>query len=543
MKIYTVGGAVRDRLLGRPVVDRDHVVVGATPDDMVAQGFQPVGKDFPVFLHPVTHEEYALARTERKSGRGYKGFTVYATPDVTLEEDLRRRDLTINAMAEDEAGALVDPYGGQRDLTARLFRHVSEAFAEDPVRILRVARFAARFADFAVAPETNALMRRMVDDGEVDALVPERVWQEVARGLMEARPSRMFRVLRECGALGRLFPEIDRLFGVPQPPEHHPEIDTGEHVMRVIDWAAQRGCSLPVRFAALTHDLGKGVTPPEQWPAHHGHEAAGVELLRGLCERIRVPVDCRELAVAVAREHGKVQRALELRPGTLVELLERVDAFRRPERFDDFLLACECDFRGRPGYEERPFPAPDHLRRALAAAQAIDAGAVARRSDPARIREAIFQARSEAVAAWRNAQSVQHWAHFPHQADMGVRGVGPTLAAAFEQAALAMTAVVTDPARVAADQAVDVQCEAPDDELLLVDWLNALILEMAARHMLFGRFEVAVDGHRLRATAWGEAVDPDRHRPVVEIKGATYTELKVGRDESGRWLAQCVVDV
>jgi tRNA nucleotidyltransferase (CCA-adding enzyme) len=543
MKIYTVGGAVRDRLLGRPVVDRDHVVIGATPDDMVAQGFQPVGKDFPVFLHPATHEEYALARTERKSGRGYKGFTVYATPDVTLEEDLRRRDLTINAMAEDEAGMLVDPYGGQRDLAARVFRHVSEAFAEDPVRILRVARFAARFADFAVAPETNALMRRMVDNGEVDALVPERVWQEVARGLMEARPARMFRVLRDCGALARLFPEIDRLFGVPQQPEHHPEIDTGEHVMLVIDWAARQGCSLPVRFAALTHDLGKGVTPPELWPAHHGHEAASVELVRALCERTRVPVDCRDLAVAVAREHGKVHRALELRPGTVVELLERVDAFRRPERFDDFLLACECDFRGRPGYEAKPFPAPDYLRQALAAAQAIDAGAVARRADPAHIRQAIFQARAEAVAAWRDQQLAQHWTHFPHQADMGVRGVGRTLAAAFEQAALAMTAVVTDPAKVAADQAVDVRCEAPDDELLLVDWLNALILEMAARHMLFGRFEVALDGHCLRATAWGEEVDPDRHQPAVEIKGATYTELKVGRDESGRWLAQCVVDV
>ncbi len=543
MKTYTVGGAVRDRLLGRPVVDRDHVVIGATPDDMVAQGFQPVGKDFPVFLHPATHEEYALARIERKSGRGYKGFTVYATPDVTLEEDLLRRDLTINAMAEDEAGALVDPYGGQRDLVAKVFRHVSEAFAEDPVRILRVARFAARFADFAVAPETNALMRRMVDNSEVDALVPERVWQEVARGLMEAQPSRMFRVLRDCGALARLFPEIDRLFGVPQQPEHHPEVDTGEHVMLVIDWAARQGCSLPVRFAALTHDLGKGATPPERWPAHHGHEAASVELVRALCERTRVPVDCRDLAVAVAREHGKVHRALELRPGTVVELLERVDAFRRPERFGDFLLACECDFRGRPGYEAKPFPAPDYLRQALAAAQTIDAAAVARRADPAHIRAAIFQARAEAVAAWRDQQSAQHWAHFPHQADMGVRGTGPTLAAAFEQAALAMIAVVTDPAKVAALEAVEIRCEAPDDELLLVDWLNALTLEMAARHMLFGRFEVALDGRRLRATAWGEAVDPDKHQPAVEIKGATYTELKVGRDETGRWLAQCVVDV
>jgi tRNA nucleotidyltransferase (CCA-adding enzyme) len=543
MKIYTVGGAVRDRLLGLPVADRDYVVVGATPDDMVAQGFQPVGKDFPVFLHPQTHEEYALARTERKSGRGYKGFTVYAAPDVTLEADLLRRDLTINAMAEDAAGALIDPYGGQRDLDARVFRHVSAAFAEDPVRVLRVARFAARFTDFVVAPETQALMRQMVDDGEVDALVPERVWQEVARGLMEAQPSRMFRVLRDCGALTRLFPEIDRLFGVPQPPEHHPEIDTGVHVMLVVDWAARQRFSLPVRFAALTHDLGKGATPPALWPAHHGHEAAGVELVRALSERIRVPADCRDLAVAVAREHGNVHRAPELRPGTLVELLERVDAFRRPERFTEFLLACESDFRGRPGYEDKPFPAPAYLRQVLGAAQSIDAADVARRADPARVREAIFQARAQAVAAWRDRSAGQHWEHFPHQADMGVRGVGPTLASAFEQAALAMTAVVTDPAGVAATQAVAIDCEAPDVELLLADWLNALILEMAARHMLFSRFEVALDGQRLHATAWGEAVDAQKHQPAVEIKGATYTELKVGRDESGRWLAQCVVDV
>jgi tRNA nucleotidyltransferase (CCA-adding enzyme) len=402
MKIYTVGGAVRDALLGRPVVDRDYVVVGATPAEMVALGYRPVGQDFPVFLHPDTHEEYALARTERKSGHGYKGFTVYAAPEVTLAEDLRRRDLTINAMAQDESGTLIDPYGGQADLQARLFRHVSPAFAEDPVRILRVARFAARFTDFGVALETLALMRRIVEEGEVDALVPERVWQEVARGLMEEMPSRMFRVLRECGALARLFPEIDRLFGVPQPPQHHPEIDTGEHVMRVIDWAASQGMNLPVRFAALTHDLGKGVTPPEEWPRHHGHEARSVELVRALSERIRVPADCRDLAVAVARDHGLVHRALELRPATVVELLERVDAFRRPERFEDFLLACECDFRGRPGYEERPFPEPDHLRQALRAASSIHAAEIARRAAPARIREAIFQARAEAVAAWRD---------------------------------------------------------------------------------------------------------------------------------------------
>jgi tRNA nucleotidyltransferase (CCA-adding enzyme) len=404
MKIYTVGGAVRDQLLGRTVADRDYVVVGATPDEMIALGYQPVGKDFPVFLHPHTHEEYALARTERKSGRGYKGFTVYAAPDVTLEEDLLRRDLTVNAMAMDESGALIDPHGGQRDLAAHLFRHVSAAFAEDPVRILRVARFAARFTDFAVAPETNALMRQMVDNGEVDALVPERVWQEIARGLMESQPSRMFLVLRDCGALAKLFPEIDCLFGVPQPPEHHPEVDTGVHVMRVVDWAARQGMSLPVRFAALTHDLGKGATPPELWPRHLGHEAKGAERVRALAERIRVPADCRDLAVAVARDHGNVHRALELRPGTVVELLERVDAFRRPERFEEFLQACECDFRGRPGYEDKAFPAPGYLRQGLMAAQAIDAAEVARRAAPAGIREAIFQARTAAVAAWRDRQ-------------------------------------------------------------------------------------------------------------------------------------------
>ena len=405
MKTYVVGGAVRDRLLGLPQSDRDHVVVGATPDDMVAQGYQPVGKDFPVFLHPDSHEEYALARTERKSGRGYKGFVVHAAPDVTLEEDLLRRDLTINAMAEDAAGQIVDPYGGQVDLAAKRFRHVSEAFAEDPVRILRVARFAARFTEFSVAPETRALMQSMVEAGEVDALVPERVWQELARGLMEAQPSRMFQVLRDCGALARLLPELDRLFGVPQPPEHHPEVDTGVHVMLVVDWSAAQGFELPVRFAALTHDLGKGVTPPEFWPKHHGHEARSVELVRALCERLRVPVDCRDLAVAVARDHGNAYRAAELRPATLVELFERVDAFRRPERFAAFLQACECDFRGRPGYETKPFPAPGYLREALEIARAVDAGAVARAADPARVREAVYEARAQALATWKRSLS------------------------------------------------------------------------------------------------------------------------------------------
>ncbi|WP_310447499.1 multifunctional CCA addition/repair protein [Thiobacillus sp.] len=401
MKTYIVGGAVRDRLLGLPVVDRDYVVVGATPEQMVALGYQPVGKDFPVFLHPESHAEYALARTERKSGKGYKGFTVHAAPDVTLEQDLSRRDLTINAMAEDGDGNLIDPYGGQRDLAAKLFRHVSAAFAEDPVRILRLARFAARFTDFRVAEETRALMQQMVAAGEVDVLVPERVWQEIARGLMEAQPSRMFQALRDCGALARLFPEIDCLFGVPQPPAHHPEIDTGIHVMLVVDWAAAQGYSLPVRFAALTHDLGKGVTPPELWPKHHGHEAKSVERVRELCERVRVPADCRDLAVAVARDHGNVHRAQELRAATVIELLERVDAFRRPQRFTEFLQACECDFRGRPGYETRAYPAPAYLMQAFAVARAVDAGEVARATAPDKVREAVFRARAAAVEAWK----------------------------------------------------------------------------------------------------------------------------------------------
>jgi tRNA nucleotidyltransferase (CCA-adding enzyme) len=398
MKVYTVGGAVRDALLGLPVADRDYVVVGATPEEMVAQGFVPVGKDFPVFLHPQTHEEYALARTERKSGRGYKGFVVYASPDVTLEEDLRRRDLTINAMAMDEAGKLIDPFGGQADLRARVLRHVSDAFVEDPVRILRVARFAARFADFTVAPETMALMRRMVAAGEVDALVPERVWQEVSRGLMQARPSRMFRVLRECGALAKLFPEIDRLFGVPQPAAYHPEVDTGEHVMLVVDWAARHGYALPVRFAALTHDLGKGVTPPAAWPAHPGHEAAGARLVLALAARLRVPGECRDLAVITAREHGNAHRALELRPGTLVDLLERVDAFRRASRFEAFLDACASDFHARPGWEDRPYPQAERLRAALAAAKAVDAGKIAQSVAPEGIRDAVRSARIASVA-------------------------------------------------------------------------------------------------------------------------------------------------
>ncbi|MBB5390243.1 metal dependent phosphohydrolase [Herbaspirillum sp. SJZ130] len=406
MKTYTVGGAVRDGLLGLPVKDRDHVVVGATPEEMLAQGFRPVGKDFPVFLHPDTHEEYALARTERKTAPGYKGFAFHAAPDVTLEDDLARRDLTINAIAQDQDGALVDPYHGQADIERRIFRHVSDAFIEDPVRILRVARFAARFADFSVAPETNALMRRMVEEGEVDALVPERVWQEIARGLMEAKPSRMFEVLRGCGALARIMPELDALWGVPQPEQWHPEIDTGVHVMLAIDWAAGQGYALPVRFAVLMHDLGKGATPPEMWPRHHGHEARSVQLAEQVCARLKAPGDCRDLALMTAREHGNVGRAFEMRPATLVTLFSRCDAFRKPQRFVDMLRASECDHRGRTGFDARPFPQAAYLEGALKAAQDIDAGAIAGlyQAQPQKIPEAIHAARSEKVAVFVAAQ-------------------------------------------------------------------------------------------------------------------------------------------
>jgi tRNA nucleotidyltransferase (CCA-adding enzyme) len=399
MKTFVVGGAVRDALLGLPVQDRDHVVIGATPDQMVALGFTPVGKDFPVFLHPSTHEEYALARTERKTAPGYTGFVFHAAPDVTLEQDLIRRDLTINAMAQGEDGVIVDPFGGQKDLQARIFRHVSDAFAEDPVRILRVARFAARFTDFTVAPETNALMHAMVAAGEVDALVPERVWQELARGLMEAKPSRMFDVLRACGALERILPELDALWGVPQPEKHHPEIDTGVHVMMVIDYAAQRQYSLPIRYAALMHDLGKGATPREEWPTHHGHEARSVRLVEKVCKRLKIPNECRDLAVMTAREHGNVGRALELRANTIVTLFERCDAFRKPQRFIDMLHASECDHRGRTGFADKPYPQAPYLQSALSAARAVNGGEIAQRhtEQPQRISDAIHKARVMAV--------------------------------------------------------------------------------------------------------------------------------------------------
>ena len=398
MQIFSVGGAVRDELLGLPVQDRDYVVVGATPEQMIALGFKPVGKDFPVFLHPQTHAEYALARTERKTAPGYTGFAFHAAPDVTLEQDLARRDLTINAIAKSESGALIDPYHGRRDLDAKILRHVSSAFAEDPVRILRVARFAARFADFVLAGETLALMRQMTDQGEVDHLVRERVWQEFSRGLMEDKPSRMFEILRNCGALQKILPEVDALWGVPQRADFHPEVDTGVHVMMVIDMAAQMRSALPVRFAALTHDLGKGDTPADVLPRHIGHEARSVALLGPLCERLRVPADCRDLALLVARFHGDIHRVDELKPVTIMKVFEHCDAFRRPERFAQVLQASEADYRGRLGFESRPYPQAAQWQRALAAAQAVDAGAIAQAcTDAAQIPQRIHQARVAAL--------------------------------------------------------------------------------------------------------------------------------------------------
>lgn len=402
MQIYTVGGAVRDELLGLPVQDRDYVVVGATPEQMLAQGYRPVGKDFPVFLHPQTQEEYALARTERKTAPGYRGFVFHTDSAVTLEQDLARRDLTMNAIAKGDDGELVDPFDGRADLHNRLLRHVSPAFVEDPVRILRVARFAARFVDFQVAPETNALMQEMVRQGEVDALVPERVWQELARGMMEQKPSRMFEVLRACGALARILPELNALWGVPQPARYHPEIDTGMHVMLVLDYAAARGYSLGIRLAALFHDLGKGTTPAALWPSHHGHEARSVVLVQEICARLKIPNDYRDLAIITAREHGNVGHAFELRPATIVDLIARCDGWRKPQRFDDMLLASECDRRGRSGFEEVSFEQRAYLWGALQVAQAVDAGAIAAglREQPQRIPDAILAARVEAVTAY-----------------------------------------------------------------------------------------------------------------------------------------------
>ena len=409
MRRYLVGGAVRDALLGRPSADRDWVLVGADVNALLAAGYIAVGQDFPVFLHPQTREEHALARTERKTAPGYRGFAFQAGAQVTLEEDLLRRDLTINAIAQDDAGALIDPFGGQRDLQAKVLRHVSPAFAEDPVRILRLARFAARFADFSVADETRALMRQMVEHGEVDALVAERVWQELARGLMETRPSRMFEVLRDCGALARLLPEVDRLWGVPQRADYHPEIDTGVHLMMVLDMAARLGASLPVRFACLGHDLGKGTTPADVLPRHIGHEQRSAALVRQVCDRLRVPVACRELADVVAREHGNVHRSAGFNAAAVVRLIERCDGLRRPERFAEVLLACECDARGRLGLGEAPYPQRQRLADALTVARTIDAAGLAAQAaadglkGPA-IGAVILAARVQALdAAWAGA--------------------------------------------------------------------------------------------------------------------------------------------
>lgn len=389
---------MRDRLLGLKVKDCDWVVVGATPEHMESLGYKPVGKDFPVFLHPETHEEYALARTERKSGRGYKGFTVQASPEVTLEEDLRRRDLTINAMAEDEHGALIDPYGGQADLSAKILRHVSPAFAEDPLRILRVARFAAQLK-FTVADETLTLMRAITASGELPDLTPERVWQETARALAEPHPRCYVEVLRACGALAVLFPEIDRLFGVPQRADYHPEVDTGAHLLLVLDQAARLSTDPCVRFAALMHDLGKGTTPADLLPRHHGHEERSVRLLEKLCDRYRVPNDYRELAITVARYHGLCHRADELRPETTLKLLQSADAFRRPERFEHFLLACEADARGRLGLQDRPYPHADLLRRARQTAMAVDTTALLERGLTGEsFAEELHQLRTAAIA-------------------------------------------------------------------------------------------------------------------------------------------------
>lgn len=373
MQVYKVGGAVRDRLLGLPVTDIDRVVVGATTEEMLARGYRPVGADFPVFLHPKTGEEYALARTERKSGRGYGGFTFYASPEVTLEEDLIRRDLTINAMAEDDQLNLTDPYHGQRDLEARILRHVSPAFAEDPLRVLRVARFAARYAGlgFTVADETMDLMRQLSESGELQALTAERSWKEISRALMEDHPQVFIQVLRDCGALKELMPEVEALFGVPQPETHHPEIDTGLHTLSVLEQSAQHKQPLTVRWACLLHDLGKGLTPEDEWPRHIAHEHTGLKLIKAVNERFKVPKDCQELALLVGQYHTHGHRALELKASTLLELLQSFDIYRRPQRFEEFIAACEMDARGRKGLEQRSYPQADYLRGAAKAARAV----------------------------------------------------------------------------------------------------------------------------------------------------------------------------
>jgi tRNA nucleotidyltransferase (CCA-adding enzyme) len=404
MQIYKVGGAVRDRLLGRPISEIDWVVVGASAEQMLELGYRPVGADFPVFLHPKTGEEYALARTERKSGRGYGGFTFFASPDVTLEEDLIRRDLTVNAMAEDDHGTLIDPYGGQRDLEARVLRHVSPAFAEDPLRVLRVARFAARYAPlgFSVAPETLALMRQLSESGELSALTPERSWKEISRALMEPRPDVFIQVLRGCGALHELLPEVDTLFGIPQPAAHHPEIDTGVHVLSVLHQCAEHQQPLTVRWACLLHDVGKGLTPEAEWPRHIAHEQKGLKLIRAINQRCKAPKDCQELAVQVGEFHTHGHRALELKASTLLKLLQGFDVFRRPQRFEEFIAACEMDARGRLGLEQRAYPQANYLRAAMHAARAVAVQPLLERGlKGAELGEALQEERRQALQHFR----------------------------------------------------------------------------------------------------------------------------------------------
>ncbi|HGM5490793.1 TPA: multifunctional CCA addition/repair protein [Serratia fonticola] len=410
MKIYLVGGAVRDTLLNLPVVDRDWVVVGATPADLLALGYQQVGKDFPVFLNPQTHEEYALARTERKSGQGYTGFTCYAAPDVTLEEDLLRRDLTINAMARGDDGELVDPYNGKADLDARLLRHVSDAFGEDPLRVLRVARFAARFATqgFTVAPETRALMQKMAESGELAALTAERVWKETEKALQSQSPQVYFQVLRDCGALKVLFPEIDALFGVPAPEKWHPEIDTGVHTLMTLAIAAQLSPEVDIRFSALCHDLGKGITPKELWPHHYGHGPAGVKLVEALCQRLRVPNPVRELAKLVAEYHDLIHTVNKLRPETLLKLFDAIDVWRKPQRLEQMILTSEADARGRTGFENNPYPQGDYLRQAYQIANAVSVKEVVESGlQGLAIRDEVKRRRQQALADWKKQQEPQ----------------------------------------------------------------------------------------------------------------------------------------
>ena len=408
MQVYLVGGAVRDAQLGIPHRERDWCVVGAAPAELEALGYQRVGKDFPVFLHPETKEEYALARTERKTAPGYHGFDFDCSPDVTIEEDLQRRDLTINAIAQEEDGGLIDPWGGLRDIESRVLRHVSDAFVEDPVRILRVARFAARYSGlgFTIADETMQLMRRMVGNGEVDALVPDRVWKETELALAGSNARVFFEVLRECGALRVLYPEVDALFGIPQPERWHPEIDTGLHVMMVLDQAELLSEDLEVRFAALTHDLGKGNTPKNKLPSHPGHEVRGCKLIRGIAERLPVPRACRDLALLVAEYHTHAHRVLELRTKTILKVLENADAFRRPERFEHFLVSCEADARGRAGLEDRHYEQAGYFRGAFAAASAVNAGAIAKETEDSKIPAAIRRARKKAIAEFKAGQSL-----------------------------------------------------------------------------------------------------------------------------------------